>query len=208
MKANNPYMSAFEFLIDNGLGYCAKDKYTEKAAFPMQCTECDAPCKNEGLCSLLKSSSERTIDSIAPLAYAFSYIASLKFGADAQINPFDAALQAFRFTTYHGNLNENICREEYAGRKQAMMDNAVAELEDAVNIVREYIPAMIDGQEPIVLLYTVSGREIRTAKSDSMVKELTKRRIPFIIKSLDEELKAKGIGTDWIEAYKTEVGKK
>ena len=109
MKANDPCMSAFEFLIDNGLSHCEKDKYKEKgAAFPMQCVECDAPCKNEGLCSLLKGSSERTVDSIAPLAYALSYIASLKFGKDVQISPFDAALQAFRFTTYHGNLNSSM----------------------------------------------------------------------------------------------------
>lgn len=209
MKANDPYMSAFEFLIDNGLSYCEKDKYNEKgAAFPMQCVECDKGCKDECLCNLLKGSSERTVDSIAPLAYALSYIAGLKFGKDVQISPFDAALQAFRFTTYHGNLNENICREEYAGRKQAMMDDAVNKLEESVNIVKDYIPAMVDGQEPEVLIYDAGGNEVRSPRSKSVEKALKQRKISYTTRGLKDELKTKGIGTDWVDDYKQEVKRK
>jgi hypothetical protein len=210
MKANDPYMSAFEFLIDNGLSHCEKDKYNEKgAAFPIPCVECAETCKTKGgLCNLLKGSSERTVDSIAPLAYALSYIASLKFGKDVQISPFDAALQAFRFTTYHGNLNENVCREEYAGRKQAMMDNAVNKLEESVNIVKDYIPAMVEGKDPEIIICNARGNEVRSPKSESIEKALKQRNIPYTTKSLKDELKTKGIGTDWIDDYKQEVKKK
>ncbi len=209
MKSNDPCMSAFEFLIDSGLSYCEKDKYNEKgAAFPMQCVECDASCKDKGLCYLLKGSSERTVDSIAPLAYALAYIASLKYGTDVQINPFDAALQAFRFTTYHGNLNENTCREEYAGRKQAMMDDAINKLETAVNIVRDYIPAMFEGEKPELLSYTLNGKNVRSSKSRVVEAALKKGGIAYTTRSLNEELKAEGLGTDWIDDYAQEVRKK
>ena len=209
MKANDPCMSAFEFLIDNGLSYCEKDKYNEKgAAFPMQCVECDAKCKDEGLCSLLKGSSERTVDSIAPLAYALSYIASLKFGTDVQISPFDAALQAFRFTTYHGNLNENICREEYAGRKQAMMDAAVNKLEESINIVKDYIPAMVEGKEPEIIVYNRGAEEARSPKSESIEKAFKQRKISYSIRNLKDELKAKGMGAEWVDDYRQEASKK
>ncbi len=209
MKANDPYMTAFEFLIDNGLNYCEKDKYKEKvAAFPMLCVECNEDCKKEGLCSLLKGASERTVDSIAPLAYALSYIASLKFAKDIQISPFDAAVQAFRFTTYHGNLNDNICREEYAGRKQAMMDGAVNKLEEAVNIVKDYIPAMIEGKTPELVLYNLRGNEVLSPNSELIKTELEQKEIPYQIRRLKDELKAKGIGTDWVDDYRQEVKKK
>ncbi len=206
MKGDDPCISAFEFLIDDGLSYCEKDKYHEKgAAFPMQCVECDDSCKDKGLCSLLKGSSERTVDSIAPLAYALSYIASLKFGQDVQINPFDAAMQAFKFTTYHGNLNENICREEYAGRKQAMMEYAIGKLEIAVDIVRDYIPAMVDGEEPRILVYSLGGKEVRCSESNAIKKALKAKKIAYTTRDLKEELKAKGLGTDWIDDYKQAV---
>ncbi len=209
MKADDPYMSAFEFLIDNGLSYCEKDKYNEKgAAFPMQCVECEKGCKNEGLCNLLKGSSERTVDSIAPLAYALSYIASLKFGKNVEISPFDAALQAFRFTTYHGNLNENVCKEEYAGRKQAMMDTTVNKLEESVNIVKDYIPAMVEGKEPEIIVCNINGNEVRSPKSDSTENKLKERNISYQIRSIKDELKAKGIGADWVDDYKQEVKRK
>ena len=174
----------------------------------MLCIECDSSCKNQGLCSLLKGSSERTVNSIAPLAYALAYIASLKYGQNVDINPFDAALQAFKFTTYHGNLNENICREEYAGRKQAMMDDAVNKLEESVKIVNNYLPAMIDGNNAEVVVYQSGREEARSPRSASIEKALKAKRIPYQIRNMKEELKAQGLGTDWIDDYQQEVKKK
>jgi hypothetical protein len=207
MKNNDPYMAAFEFLIDEGLSYCEKDKYQEKGPdFPMQCLDCNSNGKD--LCSLVKNSSERTIDAIAPLAYALSYIATLKTGKEVIIDPLDAALQAFRFTTYHGNLNENIAKEQYAARKQAMMDETVEKIGESVKLVKTCMPAIVEGHRPKLIVYGANGREFQTASTDEIVSALKKKKISYKEVDLEQELKKKGVGTGWLESFRKEVSRK
>ena len=203
----DPYMAAFRFLIGRGLDYCETDMYKDKAAFPMLCGECNFSGKD--LCSLIKGSSDRTIPAVKSLAYALSYIAELKTGKKIEVDPLDAALQAFRFTTYHGNLNDIEAEERYKERRQAMMDDTVGKLSDRVDILRPYIPIILGGYSPVIVRYTFSGKkEQRTVRTEELVKKLKKSQISFTETDLRTELKEKGIGTDWVDSYVNKFGKK
>ena len=203
--ALDPYMSAFRFVIGRGLDYCDKDQYKDKEVFPMLCGDCNFAGKD--LCSLVKSSSERTITAVKALAYALSYIVELKTGEKIEVDPLDAALQAFRFTTYHGNLNDIVAEEKYGDRKQAMMNDTVAKLSERVDILRPYIPIILNGHEPVVVKYNLPKKgEQATARTEGLLKHLTEIKIPFRETDLRTELK--GVGTDWIDSYVKKFGNK
>ncbi len=196
----NPHLLAFRFLIDEGLDFCEKDKYKTKEAFPMLCSDCD---KNDRICSLVKSSTERTIPAIKSLAYAFSYIAEMKFGQKGkpvEVDILDAALQAFRFTTYHGNLNHIVAQEEYAGRKQVMMEETAQKLSKCVGMLGTYIPLIEQGLPPIILVYRHNGKK-RAPKTQKLVDTFKSKNISYKEISLPDELKKEGIGTDWVDSY-------
>ena len=199
-KSFDPYFTAFRFLIGRGLDYCDTDQYKEKAAsFPMLCSECEYTGKD--LCSKVKGSSPRTMPAVKSLAYAFSYLAKLRMGQEVQIDPLDAALQAFRFTTYHGNLNELVAQEDYSARKQVMMDETVNKLKEAVDVLKTYLPLMINGQEPTLISYNFerSSREVK--KDGQIIKTLKEKDIPYQESKLGNKLKELGLGTDWIDPY-------
>ncbi|MFH1972462.1 MAG: hypothetical protein ABIJ18_03235 [archaeon] len=203
----NPYFTAFRFLIGRGLDYCATDKYDEKGSnFPMLCAECDDTGKD--LCSRVKGSSERTLPAVKSLAYALSYIAKLKTGKEVEIDPLDATLQAFRFTTYHGNLNELMAEDQYAMRKQIMMDETVEKLSGVVDVLRPYLPIMIDGGEPVIVSYQFKGEQFDGPKTDKTISTLRKAGISYQEKGLKAELKEQGLGTDWIDPYVKSMRKK
>ena len=202
----DPYLTAFRFLIGRGLDYCDQDKYKDKGAFPTLCGDCSF--RGKDLCSLVKGSSERKIAAIKALAYGLSHIAKLKLGKEVEIDPFDAALQAFRFTTYHGNLNDVIASDEYGERRQTMMDEAVQELSGRVRILEPYIPQMLEGYQPVSLVYNSNGKERRATRTDELVAKLDKNKISYQTTNLKTELKEKGIGTDWINAYVKKFGRK
>ncbi|MBW2996745.1 hypothetical protein KY349_00220 [Candidatus Woesearchaeota archaeon] len=198
----DPYMMLFDYLIDSGLDYCAKDSYKEKGpAWPMNCAECTETGRD--LCSLIKASSERTVPAVKSLAYAFSYIAKLKEGKEVEIDPLEAALQAFRFTTYHGNLNDIVANEQYQARKQIMMDETVVKLGEAVKKVKGYFPVMFDEGKPVLLKYTNpgTGKEETIVKDDDTVKALRDKNIAYTETDLKQELKDEGIGAEWVDTY-------
>ncbi|MBI4016323.1 MAG: hypothetical protein HY363_01365 [Candidatus Aenigmarchaeota archaeon] len=204
-KRLEPYALAFRFLIDEGLDYCDKDKYHEKSAFPMLCADCTYSGKE--MCSRIKSSSDRTTPAVKALAQAFSYMARLKTGKYAEIDTFDALLQAFKFTTYHGNLNEIIAQEEYVGRKQAMMDETVEKLTKQVELFKEYMPALLQGHKPVIIQYQdKKGKDIITPHTQQFADALTQNKIAYTTRNLKDELKSQGIGTGWIDAYVRKVG--
>lgn len=205
-KKLDPYFTIFRFLIGRGLDYCDTDRYKEKgSAFPMLCLDCNYTGRD--LCSLVKSSSERTFPAVKSLAHALSYVAEIKLGKDVEIDSLDAALQAFRFTTYHGNLNEQIAQEEYAARKQIMMDETVERLSGAVDIVRPYIPSMVTGKEPVVVNYQFNGADVRTAKDRKLIDRLKEKKISYQETDLKKELKENGLGTDWVDPYVKRMSK-
>lgn len=204
----SPELLAFQFLVDDGLNYCQTGREHEKAsAFPMLCGECSASGKN--LCSLIKGSSERTVDALAPFAVALAYVAELKYQKELVIDPLDTALQAFKFTTYHGNLNDLVAREEYFGMKQMMMDSVIDKLGSAVTVLRDFFGAMRHGSSEI-LSYSdpKTGKVQRMLNSDELRQLLTEKNISFQERKMKTELNALGIGTSWIDEYIDEIKQK
>ena len=125
----------------------------------------------------------------------------MKLGEKVEIDPLDAVLQAFRFTTYHGNLNELVAQEEYAARNQTMMDETVEKLSGVVNTLRDYLPMMIAGQDPTIISYQFQGNRVKAPKDQKTVQALNKANISFQETNLKKELKEKGLGVDWVDPY-------
>lgn len=197
-----PYLTAFRFLIGRGLDYCDKSKYKTKGpTFPILCTECNYSGKP--ICTRIKGSSERTISAVSRMSRAISYISKLKTGEqDLHIDPFDAALEAFRFTTYHGNLNELIILDEHEAQPQYMMDETITQLKAPINILRNYLPHILDGHEPTILSYNnPDGTPVKAQKTPKLIETLNECGINYQELSLKDQLKECGIGTDWVDPY-------
>lgn len=213
---DNPYILIFQFLIDRALRYCEKDPYKHKGPdWPTACAECEHSAK---ICSKIKSCSPRTTITIPALATAFNYMLTLREGHDVTIEPMDAALQAFRFTTYHGNLNELTAQEKYSMRKQIMMDDLIEELRPMTDALKE---AILEGQEScevIVYKRPSDNQEVRAPSDPKLIKILDEKKIPYAkkdgkhllkdsAKKLKEMLQEKGLGTDWVEKLLKAVAK-
>lgn len=196
----DPYMLAFSFMIDDGLNFCDKDPYKEKTTtFPMLCGDCDYVGKD--MCSLVKSSSDRTTKAVKALAYGLARITELKLGKPVEVDALDANLQAYKFTTYHGNLNDIMAQADFGSRKQELMEQVVSKLGNCVDLLRTYFPIINEGREPIVVIYTISGKERRVERSTEVINILRKKDISYQEKDFRTELKEKGIGVDWVDAY-------
>ncbi len=199
----DPYFLAFRLLIGkNGLGYCAKDPYHKKnGRFPMLCSDCDSPSKD--LCSRIKSCSPRTVTAVKKLAYSLAYIVQLKYGPDVDVDIFSAALQALRFTTYHGNLNELIAQDSYSGRKQTMMDETASLLEPILTDLRDlYLPNIQNGIDPRFLVF--DGNKI-VQDTPQLRTILDQSNVPYVLHDLKEDLEAKGLGSDWVDEFVKEI---
>lgn len=199
-RSSDPYMLAFSFMIDEGLNFCDKDQFKEKiTTFPMLCGDCTYSGKD--LCSLVKSSSDRTTKAVRALAYGLARVAELKTGKPIEVETLDAALQAYKFTTYHGNLNDVVAQADFGSRKQELMEQAVIQLGKSVDTLRTYLPIITNGKEPKVVVYIVNGGERRVERTDKVIAALRKKGVSYREKDLRTELKEQGIGTDWIDAY-------
>ncbi len=199
-KASNPYMLAFSFMIDDGLNFCDKDQFKEKTTtFPMLCGDCTYSGK--AMCSLVKSSSDRTTQAVKALAYGLARVAELKTGKPVEVDALDVALQAYKFTTYHGNLNDVAASADFGSRKQELMEQVVTKLGERADLLRLYLPIVISGKDPKVVVYAADGREIRVGRSDKVIETLRRKGISYQERDLRTELKEGGIGTDWIDAY-------
>jgi hypothetical protein len=58
-----------------------------------------------------------------------------------------------------------------------------------------------EGRDPVVVVYRVNGVERRVERSDALRETLIKKGISYSETNLRTELKAKGIGVDWVDAY-------
>lgn len=189
----------FSFLIDEGLHYCEKDPYyhEKQGTWPMACLDCPHASK---ICSSIKSSSVRTVESIALLAQGLIYVAELKYG-ELTIPAFDAFLEAFKFTTYHGNLNEIVIGEKYAGRRQILMDETISKLREIIDCIK---PFMTEGKLNTSLIkMTLPGQNPSlTENNPDLIRTLEQKKIPYEILVLEKVLKDKNIETSWIESLR------
>ncbi len=199
-KTLDPYMLAFSFMIDDGLNFCDKDAFKEKTTtFPMLCGDCTYSGKD--MCSLAKSSSDRTTKAVKALAYGLARVAELKLGRPLEVDALDAALQAYKFTTYHGNLNDVIAQADFGSRKQELMEEATKQLGKCIDSLRVYLPIIAEGREPNVVVYNANGEERTVERNDKIVKALRRKGVSYQEKDMKTELKERGIGTDWVDAY-------
>ena len=200
-RTSDPYMLAFSFMIDDGLNFCNKDRFQEKTTtFPMICGDCTYSGKE--MCSLVKSSSDRTTKAVRALAYGLARVVELKLGRPVEVDALDAALQAYKFTTYHGNLNDVIAQADFGSRKQELMKQVLDKLGERVDLLRAYLPIIIaEGRQPVVVVYTAGGKETRVERSNNIINALRRKGVSYQEKDLRTELKEKGIGTDWVDAY-------
>ena len=72
----------------------------------------------------------------------------------------------------------------------------------------ESIPAMVEDKEPEIIVYNIDGKDVTSPRTESVEDALKQRSITYTIRNMKDELKTKGLGTDWIDAYKKEVNKK
>ena len=199
-RTSDPYMLAFSFMIDDGLNFCDKDTFKEKTTtFPMLCGDCAYSGKE--MCSLVKSSSDRTTKAVKALAYGLARVAELKLGRAIEVDALDAALQAYKFTTYHGNLNDVVAQADFGSRKQELMEQVAGKLGERIDLLRAYLPIIDEGREPIVVVYNNNGKERRVERSNKVIDALRRKGVSYQEKDLRNELKENGIGTEWVDAY-------
>ena len=199
-RTSDPYMLAFSFMIDDGLNFCDKDTFKEKTTtFPMLCGDCTYSGKE--MCSLVKSSSDRTTKAVKALAYGLARVAELKLGRAIEVDALDAALQAYKFTTYHGNLNDVVAQADFGSRKQELMEQVAGKLGERIDLLRAYLPIIDEGREPIVVVYNNNGKERRVERSNKVIDALRRKGVSYQEKDLRNELKENGIGTEWVDAY-------
>ncbi len=142
-KEFNPYMEAYFRFITSGLGYCNWDTQSKKRKlWPSHCAECNFG--NKDLCSLVKQSPTGTAETVKRFAHSMAYLIELKYGKDVIVDPLELVLEAFKFTTFHGNLNSSITLPYFYGEDQDQMNKAIEELRKAIEPVRGKIDQCIE----------------------------------------------------------------
>ena len=88
------------------------------------------------------------------------------------------------------------------------MDEVVGKLSKCTEIMKEYIAPITEGCEARVVEFEQGSSTVRTGRSDELIRILKENKTPYEVKDLKSELKEKGIGTDWVDAYVKHVGKR
>jgi len=142
-EQRDPWLDAYLRVFSSGLDYCSKDgDKLKKRAWPVKCGNCDSAGKD--LCSLVKQSNTGTTELMRRFATGITYLINLKHPGFASLEPLDLALEAFKFTTYHGNLNGIETASTYSGEDQEQMADVVAKMREAIKPVKNYIDDAID----------------------------------------------------------------
>ncbi|MBI5798021.1 hypothetical protein HZA98_03915 [Candidatus Woesearchaeota archaeon] len=190
----------FSAVLDKGLDYCRQDKLNQEkqGTFPMKCLECP---HGKDICSATKHASERSIQSILMLAKGMSHMLELKYG-EVEMPLLDVLTEAYRFTAFHGNLNDITLEEKYAGRRQLMMDALVGKIRAVVQDIQPHVfydEAHPQGTfHPELVECTVGGKRSLSPKTESLTRLLRQRSIPFTERNLQKRLEDQGIGADWV----------
>jgi len=141
----DPWLDAYIRFFSTGLEYCNIDgDKRKKTVWPMRCSNCDFKTEEKDLCSLVKQSTPRTKKALKLFANSLNYIVNLKHG-NKSLDPFDLVSEAFKFTTYHGNLNSiETASEKYNGEHQEQMRDVLGKIREAVTPIKPYIDMAID----------------------------------------------------------------
>jgi hypothetical protein len=142
-----PSLDAYIRFFSSGLDYCNKDALDKrkKKIWPTLCTNCDFRDQNneKGLCSLVKQSNTGTTGMLKRFALGINYLVQLKHG-EVIVDLFELALESFKFTTYHGNLNGMEVLSTYSGEDQEQMRDVVQRTRATISPLKPYIDRAIE----------------------------------------------------------------
>lgn len=217
----DPWLDAYIRFFSSGLEYCEtnKDK-TKKKIWPTNCNNCKFNTKD--LCSLVKQSTPRTTKVLKLFANGINYLVALKY-RDKKLDPFDLAIESFKFTTYHGNLNGIETLSRYGGEDQEQMIDVCTAIRDKIKPVKKYIDDIIDSAingipETRFIRLNIPNRpleEIYSAETEEELKKIGKEKgISYTVfdpfsdkvnrKSFEERT---GLRIDWLPNYLKTIAK-
>jgi len=215
-KSCIPEFLLFQYLIENGLRYCAKDKQKEKrGGWPQYCEGCVLFPAPDKFCSTIKQASTRTSKAIISFAVGLDYLMKLKYKLDLAMDPLDLCVEAFSLTAYHGNINDVLLHnEDNQGAPQTAMNTIIEQLKTQIEIIKKYRLQNRTLATKIITYQVGSEQAITLNAADPETENCIKRAQKFAerqkvsftqsARELKQELQAKGIGTDWITAYNKE----
>jgi hypothetical protein len=216
---SEPYLDAYLRFFSSGLAFCSKDKDSrKKKVWPMKCGECDFQKDNleSRVCHLAKHSNQGTLEGIKRFAVGMKYLVELKHGEDVQVNPFELALESFKFTTYHGNLNQIETMSTYGGEDQEHMEEVVSRLRKSIEPYTNYINSCIEsalkGNAEIRFIQMGDTYEIYSEEIEEKLKALSKgspkkSKITYTIAEPFKNLNGKsfedatGLSIGWFKGY-------
>ena len=142
----DPLLDAYTRIFSSGLKYCYKDPDNKKKRiWPSNCGKCDfmSASNDRRLCHLVMHANTGTKGIIKQFAKSIEYLVQLKHGEKC-LDQFELALESFKFTTYHGNLNPLELLSTYNGEDQEHMNDVVARIREKIMPIRTYIDAAVD----------------------------------------------------------------
>ncbi len=208
----DPWLDAYIRIFSIGLEYCNKDKdEKKKKIWPSNCDGCTFA--NKDLCSLVKQSTTRTAGALKKFALGIDYLIKLKYG-EVITDPFDLAMESFKFTTYHGNLNGISVMSKYQGEDQEQMRDVITLLRDKITPIRKYMDGSIDEAvnngraETRFIEYDASKSEkkrilySKELKDDLEKPGPNKKKLTYrVIDPFKEFEKSTGIDMKWFKKY-------
>ena len=209
----DPWLDAYLRIFSSALDYCNESKSKKKrSVWPMNCSNCKF--KHRDLCSLIKHSNQGTIETTKLFASGINYLIQLKHGK-TEVDPFDLALEAFKFTTYHGNINGVERDASYEGEDQDLMEDAVHKIREKINPIRKYMDMLIErvvsGHAPetrFIRLNPGTPNEIADVYSEGLEKTIKEKEKEKKIKYDvfdpfdDKEFSSNnGLRIDWFKGY-------
>ncbi len=209
----DPWLDAYLRIFSSGLDYCNKDtNKRKKRVWPIKCGNCDFTGKE--LCSIVKQSTTGTQELMKKFATGINYLINLKHPGFVSLEPLDLALETFKFTTYHGNLNGLEIASEYAGEDQELMQDVITKIRDTIDeTTKDYIDLTIDSAvkgNPETRIITLKGENrIYTPKEKGKLqKNKISHRIIDTAQTFNEFGENTGIRLDWIPNYLKTLAKK
>jgi len=211
-----PWFNAYLRIFSSGLDYCNFDSdHFKKSVWPSRCGNCKSTKKD--LCSLVKQSATGTAASMKRFAGGINYIVELNHGQDVKIDPMSLALECFKFTTYHGNLNKSIISSKYFGEDQGLMRDVIKKLKDSIKPLKPYIDMAIESAingNPTTEFICINndGKEITNIFSEKLKKNLNSlsknKNISYkIIDPFNDKIDGKsfeetnGFRMNWFKGY-------
>ena len=208
----DPWIDAYLRLFSSGLEYCHIDKdKKKKKIWPMRCGDCSFA--NKDLCSLVKQMNTGTSGLLKSFVSGLNYLIQLKH-SNVSPDPFDLVSEAYKFTTYHGNLNGIETNSTYNGEDQEQIRDIVSKIREKINPVKIYIDKAIAAAyeegiyETRFIEIDVSGQRSQgEIHSEALIKKLqelkkSNKSIRYeVVQPFDNFGEKTGIRFDWFDSY-------